>query len=211
MHPITLQFDDEDVERSLRARTLDASQCVLALFAVLDIMCRVVFPVTSTMFDLASDTSTSIAYTCTTITHTTVLLLCRYGRTLPGNETAAFQDRVWSIAWGANVAVWWGMQHTGLARRLTASEGHSAAVMCAMWGFVMVIQHALHIGFKSRMIVMTFALTFALTSVAWRKEMLAALMVGEAIGYSIEHMVRSSYLPRAHSQPLLVKAWRASS
>ena len=43
------------------------------------------------------------------------------------------------------------------------------------------------------------AASIALTSVTWEKEMLAALTVGEAIGYSVEHMARSSFLLRAES------------
>ena len=197
INPITLQFDDEDAEQSLRAGTLDSSHMILALFALLDILCRAVFPMSNTMFDPASGASAAIAYTCTAVTHITVLFLCYHGRTLPRNESATFQDRVWGIAWGINVAVWWGMQGVGLARRLTADEGHSAAVMCAMWGFVMVLQHALHIGFKARTLVLLLAASIALTSVSWEKEMLAALTVGEAIGYSVEHMARSSFLLRA--------------
>ena len=198
INPITLEFDDEDAEQSLRAGTLDAAHCILALFALLDVLCRAVVPVSNTMFEPASGASAAaIAYTCTIVTHTTVLYLCYHGRTLPKDKAATFQDRVWSIAWGINVAVWWGMQGVGLARRLTAAEGHIAAVMCAMWGFVMVLQHALHIGFKARTLVLLLAASIALTSVSWEKEMLAALTLGEAIGYSVEHMVRSSFLLRA--------------
>ena len=66
-----------------------------------------------------------------------------------------------------------------------------------MWAFVMVLQHALFVGFQSRIIVMLLASSIALTSVAWRMELLTALMFGEAIGYSMEHMARISYIPRA--------------
>ena len=213
INPITLQFDDEDAEQSLRAGTLDASQCILALFALLDILCRAIFPVSNTMFDPASGASAAIAYTCTAVTHTTVLYLCYHGRTLPKEKAATFQDRVWSIAWAINVTVWWCMQGVGLARRLTAAEGHSAAVICAMWGFVMVLQHVLHIGFKARTLVLLLAASIALTSVSWEREMLAALTLGEAIGYCVEHMMRSSFLLRAEA-PFFVRAervWNGSS
>ena len=44
INPITLQFNDEDAEQSLRAGTLDAAHCILALFALLDVLCRAVVP-----------------------------------------------------------------------------------------------------------------------------------------------------------------------
>merc|ERR1711871_1606635 len=100
-------------------------------------------------------------------------------------------------AWSLNISVWWAMMHHGMLRRLTAAEGHGAAILCAIWAFVMVLQHALHIGFASRSVVVLLALSIAWTSVFWHKELMASLLFGEAIGYSMEHMVRRSYLPRA--------------
>ena len=203
MHPVTLQFDDEDMERELRSGTLDASYCALILFGILDILCRVVFPMSKFMFNEASDmivdTSTAMAvwYTCIAVTYATVLLLLPYAHALPRHNAATFQDQLWMTSWVINVAVWWAMTHFGLARRLTLAEGQGAVVICAMWAFVMVLQHALHIGFRCRMVVLLMAVSIAMTSVAWQKELLAALTFGEAVGYSMEHMMRMSYLPRA--------------
>lgn len=197
VHPITLKFDHDDMERELRAGTLDASYCALVLFIVLDVLCRAIFPLSNVMFDPASETNTAIAYTCIAGTYATVLYVLRYAQTLPAHEAAACHDQLWMITWVINVAVWWGMLLCGLTRRLVPTEGQAAAVICAMWGFVMVIQHALHIGFVPRMGVILVAIINALTSVAWRTELLAALVFGEALGYSMEHMVRTSYLSRA--------------
>jgi len=199
IHPITLQFDDEEMERELRTGTRNSSYGVLILFFILDIMCRAVFPLRNIMFDPASDKSTTIAHTCITITYATVLIVLRHAHFLPWHEAAKIQDLLWLTSWVINVAVWGAMVHCGLARRLTSAEGQFAAIVCTMWGFVMVIQHVVHIGFRARIIVLLMAASIALTSVAWRKELLAALMFGEALGYSMEHMARSSYLPRAKS------------
>ena len=195
MHPITLQFDDKDMERELRSGTVDASRCALILFGILDVLCRVLFPVIHMIFDPRFDTYIAVVISCTCIAMTwaVVLYLLRCSHTR--RNAATFQDRLWMIAWVANSSVWWVMQQCGMARRLTAAEGQSAAVTCAMWGFVMVLQHALHIGFRYRVVVMMLATSIAVTSVAWRKELLAALTFGEAIGYTMEHMKRSSYLP----------------
>ena len=203
IHPFTLQFDDADMEKELRSGTLEASRSVLILFGILDILCRAVFPLSNVMFDPASETSTAVAYTCIALTYATVLVALRYAHILPRHDAATFTDRVWMISWVTNVAVWWAMVHCGLARRLTPAEGQGAAVCCAMWAFVMVLQHTLHIGYKSRMIVMAMAVSIALTSLAWQKELLAALVFGEAVGFSMEHMVRSSYLPRAKDLEVL--------
>ena len=199
INPITLEFDDEDAEQSLRAGTLDASQCILALFALLDILCRAFFPLSNIMFDPASDKSKAVAYTCVAVTYTSVFIALRRLRTLQVNEAVEFQDKMWMTSWVVNIGMWWAMTCCGLTRRLTADETQGAAVICAMWAFVMVVQHALHIGFRCRITVLLLALSIALTSVAWRKELLAALMFGEAVGYAMEHMVRSSYLPRAQT------------
>lgn len=199
IHPITLQFDDDEMEQDLRSGTLDASYCVLILFSMLDILCRAVFPSSNVMFDPDVFTSKAVAYTCIAITYATVVVLLRYVRTLPRHEAAIFFDKLWMLSWVSNVAVWWFMLQLGLARRLSPVEGQGAAVCCAMWALVMVIQHTLHIGFRYRVIVMLMAISIALTSLAWRRELLASLMFGEAVGYSLEHMVRSSYLPRALS------------
>ena len=204
IHPITLQFDDEDMEIEMRSGTLGSCSCVLILFCILDILCRAVFPWCNAMFDPASETNTAIAYTCIIITYATVLLTLRYAHTLPRHKAAALQDQLWTSSWVTNVAVWWAMVYSGSARRLTPADGQGASIICAMWAFVMVVQHTLFIGFRSRIIVLLMATSIALTSVAWCKELLAALMFGEAVGYSIEHMLRSSYLPRA---PLSVLAW----
>ena len=196
---MTLQFDDEDMERELRTGTRNASYCVLILFFILDIMCRAVFPLSGVMFDPASDKSTTVAHTCVTITYASVLVVLRHAHFLPWHEAAKIQDLLWLASWVINMTVWWAMLLCGLARRLTAAEGQGAAVVCAMWGFVMVLQHVIHIGFRPRVVVLLMAVLNALNSVAWQKELLAALMFGEAVGYSIEHMARISYLPRAKS------------
>lgn len=197
IHPLTLRFDDDDVEKELRAGTLNAAHCALILFGILDTLCRVASPVGRAMLDPASDTILMIVYTCIAITYATLLALLHHERRLPPDDAARFVDRWWMYLWVINVAVWWAMQYCGLARRLTRAEGQEAAMCCAMWAFVMVLQHALFVGYQSRIIVMLLASSIALTSVEWRTEMLTALMFGEAIGYSIEHMARISYLPRA--------------
>lgn len=199
IHPITLRFDDDDMERELKAGTLNASRLVYNLFFILDILCRAVFPLNNIMFDASSDTSKAVAYTCVAVTYTTVSIALRHARTLQVHEAVEFQDKVWMSSWVVNIGAWWAMQACGLARRLNAGETQGAAVICAMWAFVLVLQHALHIGFRCRVTVLLLATAIALTSVAWRKEMLAALMFGEAVGYCMEHMVRSSYLPRAET------------
>lgn len=198
MHPFTLQFYDEEYERELRNGTRNASYRVLGLFFLLDILCRAVLPLLNAMFDPAPDTSAFIKYTAVALTYTTVAVVMRHAYFLPWDQAAKMQDLLWLGSWVINVAVWWAMVLCGLARRLTEAEGQGAAVVCAMWGFVMVLQHVIHIGFRARMVVVFLGATMALTSQAWRKEMLAALLFGEAVGYSIEHMLRSSYLPRAN-------------
>jgi len=195
-----LRFDDEDMERELGYRTIDTCYYVLTLFVILDVLCRALFPLNSVMFDPASfGTATAIAYTCITVTYVSVLILVRYMHSMPKHKAAMFKDRVWTIAWTINIVIWWFMLHCGLARRLTAAQGQAAAICCAMWTFVMVLQHTLHIEFRCRMFVMLMASSIAFTSVAWQKEVLGALIIGEAVGYSMEHMTRSSYLPRAKS------------
>ena len=59
INPVTLQFDDGDMEGDLRSGTLDASYGVLVLFFILDISCRFVMPVTEASINptgLDSDT-----------------------------------------------------------------------------------------------------------------------------------------------------------
>jgi hypothetical protein len=242
INPITLRLDDEEMERELRAGTIDASYYVLNLFFLSDIVCRSLFPVCNIMFDPNAETGLIISYTCIATTYATVLFNFRRVYRLPRHDAAAFVDRVWMASFAANVAVWWAMQACGLARRLSADEGTGAAVCCGMWAFVLVIQHTLHIGFWPRLVVMLMPVSIALTSPAWQKQMLVTLMFGEvsatrppsnsrrirlldpptsshllsprrsppltssltsyrlqAIGYSMEHMMRSSYLPRAKS------------
>lgn len=199
IHPITLQFDDEDMERELRTGARNSSYCVLILFCLLDIVCRAAFPLINVMFDPAPDKGATMAYTCIAITYVSVLVVMRRAHFSPMHDAAKMQDLLWLMCWVTNVAAWWAMLHCGLARRLTADEGQSAAVICTMWGFVMVLQHVIHIGFRARVIVMLMAASIALTSKAWRGELLAAMAFGEAVGYSMEHMARSSYLPRAKS------------
>ena len=200
MHPITLRLDDEDMERELSYRSFDTCYYVLSLFLILDIMCRVLFPMNeAAWFDTSSDMSTTVAYTCNVATHVTVLVGVRRVHSMPKHKAAAFKTCVWTTTWAVNIMVWWAMLLTGMARRLTAAEGQAAAVSCAMWGSVMVLQHVLHIEFRCRLLVMLMATSLALTSVEWRKEMLAASMFGEAVGYSMEHMTRSRYLLHAKS------------
>lgn len=200
IHPLTLQFDDDDMERELRDGARNSSYCVLILFCLLDIICRAGLPLINCMFDPAPDKSATIVYTCVAVTYTTVLVMLRRAHAAqPWHDAAKIQDLLWLVVWVTNVAAWWAMQHCGLARRLTPAEGQSAAVICTMWCFVMVIQHVIHIGWRARVTVLVMGSSIALTSVAWREEMLAALAFGEAVGYSMEHMARSSYLPRAKS------------
>lgn len=211
IHPVTLQFDDEVMERELRSETLGASYCVMALFFILDIFCRALFPLSNIMFDSASDKSAAIAYTCIAITYTTVLFNLRRVHTLPGQEAAVFTDWVWMTSWVTNVAMLWAMLACGLARRLTAAEGTGAAVCCAMWAFVMVIQHMLHIGFRSRIIVMLMATSIAFTSVAWRKELLAGLVFGEVHACPPPHVSFELHIVSRSLSRLLSRFFLATS
>jgi len=197
MHPITLRLDDEDMERELHYRSFNTFNYVLSSFLILDIICRACFPMhEADWFDSASEISNTVAYTCIVATHVSVLVAVRRMHSLPKDKAAAFKACAWTTTWAVNISVWWTMLLTGMVRQLTAAEGQAAAVCCAMWGFVMVLQHVLYIEFRCRMLVMLMATSLALASVEWRKEMLAASMFGEAVGYSIEHTTRSRYLLR---------------
>lgn len=199
IHPITLRFDDEDTERELGYRSFDTSYYVLSLFLILDMVCRGLFPLIGAGFFPASETSTVIAHMCIVVTHVSILAAVRRFHSMPKHEAAAFKSCVWTTLWAINTGVYGAMLHLRLARRLTAAEGQAAAVACAMWAFALFLQHVLHIEFRCRMLVMLMAVSLALTSVEWRNEMLAALMFGEAVGYSIEYMARSLHLTYAKS------------
>ena len=72
-------------------------------------------------------------------------------------------------------------------------------VLAGLWGMSGSSLPGVEIGIAVSVVVLGLAMTIVLTSVAWRKELMLSLVAGEALGYAVEHMLRTAFLKRANA------------
>ena len=187
INPITLSFADPEMEMELRAGIVDVAQPVVALFLVLNLVLNM------------------LAGYQTTLVH--IILFATYGcavlaiHRVPARERPfdahSVASSFWVLSWTTNICAWWAMLWSGMIRRLNRDEGQQAAACCAIWILVTVAQHVVHIPATHRAVILALALPIVLTAPHWQSELAISLVIGEAAGYCIEHMLRASYLRRA--------------
>lgn len=188
IHPISLHFDDESMERELRAGTVGSAKSVIMLFGVLNFSLNA----------MSSLTPLVAAILC--VTYALVCAAFRYAPAwLPESEVHNFCSHVWVLSWVGNISAWWVLVNSRTLQRLGPEEGHKAFAACAIWVLVTVVQHVVHIGAYHRAVILAMAMPIIFTSSAWRTELLTSLLVGEATGYALEHMLRCSFLRRAEA------------
>ena len=186
MHPITLAFENENLERELRSETLDAALAVVILFGVLNLV-----------LNLLAGHGTPLVQACLATIYTLSALAMRSAyKYRTGYEAHNMAAHLWTSSWALGISVWWTLIKSGSLQRLSADDGQKAAACCGLWVLSTVVQHMVHIGFAHRAVLLALALSIILSSEAWRGELLASLVVGDASGYAIEHMLRASFLRR---------------
>ena len=189
MHPLSLKFEDDAIERELRSETVTAASSVVMLFAVLNLTLNWLWTVGT---GWATIVCTIVASTYATF----AVILERAWRHMPAAHVHQLCERLWVVGWVINVSIFWYLVMSGRLSRLHPSEGHKAAAACAIWVLVPAVQHILHLGLGARACVLGLAVSIVLSSHAWRGEMLAALIVGEASGVAVDHMLRSAFRAR---------------
>ena len=187
MDVLTLRFEDEVHERDLRAGAVHAANFVVILFGVFNLGLNwqagmmSAWPAVVSLF---------VTYTCAAVAM----------RRAPTPSSAhALAANFWTGGWVVNVAIYWMLVRQGYLQRLAPTEGRRAAASCGIWLLSTLLQHMVHIGAAHRFVVLGLAMTIVLTSVAWRKELMLSLVAGEALGYAVEHMLRTAFLKRANA------------
>jgi len=190
IHPLTLQFGDEALEADLRSHQLHSSRPIMAFFGGLGILFLELSGYGRSMLQLVC--CLPILGTCL-VSHETIN--CNFNQLLPTIKLHTLYCYVWSLSWTVNGAVWWQMIACGNIQRLQPTEFAKVGACCGLWITVLVTQHLLHISFAYRCVVLTLALSIALSGAVW-EALTLSVFVGEACGYVLERSMRTGFLLR---------------
>ena len=180
---LTFCFSDESMEKALLSDTLDVASTAVLFFGALNLVLN---------FHAGTVTGFTIPYLSVTYIGG-IAAVCYVRKRYPAHEAHRLISILWSFAWSLGMGYWWWLVHAGAMSRVGADEGHRAASACALWVSVSIVQHVVHIDAAQRAVVLVMAMTIVISSPFWRTELLASLLLGEASGCALDHMLRASF------------------
>jgi hypothetical protein len=116
-----------------------------------------------------------------------------------GYQTHCMVAKLYQTAGLLSVLPYWWYTYTGRLQRLGPDESLQMLSCCCLWAIGIVMPHILHFSMKERAAFYVHALTVVATSPHWKQHLLLAILLGEGIGHTVEHILREGFLFRTHS------------
>jgi hypothetical protein len=212
MHLLTLHFDDPKLEAELCRGRLFSSHYMLAVFwSLVFVFVRltgyqkesvevVLHMATFALGIVVAGCFHAVTYA---VGCTDGLMTIIERRLEPRISLHTFLSVLYVSMYVLNVGVWWSKILNGTHQRIRAKENMAPDInriiaMCGLWVLVLILQHIMHVKFSLRMVVLGLALSIVATSEIW-KELLMAVVIGEVLGFTLEHNMRVAFLMRAQS------------
>ena len=192
VHPLTLYFDDDELEAEFRNIQLHNSLVVLGCTGSVLFICLEMSGYGRSPLQLIS-----FAVFCTFLGvafRGTAGWVHRVDEMLgKRNRLHAILCYLWIAIFTANITAWWWLTYRGTIQRLDPSDFRKIAACCGVWTVITVVQHVLIVPFGQRILVIYYGLTIALSGDV-REALMTSIVVGELFGYALEHHLRSNLL-----------------
>jgi hypothetical protein len=188
--PWTLSFDDKDLETEMRAQQVNAAFRFFGLAGVMTIA----------MLEIAGYGRTPVQLIASV--GFCIMLYTMYSGhiTLPSSAAPHFAVSIlWVGCWCMSMLSFWMMVVRGNLKRLGPDDTREMVSCCCVWFISFMIQHVMCFSPCFKLPIYMHAITVVVTAPHWSQHLLAAMLVGETTGYSIEYMQREAFIQRAES------------
>mmetsp|Transcript_39781 Transcript_39781/g.90204 ORF Transcript_39781/g.90204 Transcript_39781/m.90204 type:complete len:289 (-) Transcript_39781:476-1342(-) len=192
LHPISLSFSDPVMEDSFLSESFETIwgsllPCTLLVACALSL--------TGLWAEWGQKGCSTVPIPVTAGGFFVLSFVLRRRATLSGSYAKAHRifSRVWVVLALLNTADFhWRMQ-TGLAHRLERTQVREGGAACLVSLMLPLSYHLMCFGWAERLVLCACSLSICLTSPSWLHELLAALAVGELLGYVAHLTARFAY------------------
>ena len=128
-----------------------------------------------------------------------ILYLMHFGQSHHGLTAAqahVWLGYIWEATGTAAIGQFWYSTLSGTLPRLGPQDSDRLVGCCCCWMLVLFVPHVFQMRVRHRALLYVHALTVVLTSPYWSRHLLCAMIVGESMGYTVQHMIRTMLVGR---------------